>query len=165
MSELVFAERYQDNIKWQDFGTIKVMPRAKEDGLLPSEGTSSFGNAHEKIQPCVDVVWCGRLGVRVLESKEGEVWFHLFCPSVHQCLFILLDCNSLSFPSLSMWMFIWLLCVQICGFTFCTQINMPGFFSAWLPVYLCVFFIAFLSVFMNMYCIFVFVYVFDVILV
>lgn len=34
----------------------------------------------------------------MLETKGGEVWFHLFCPSVHHCLFILLDCNQSLFP-------------------------------------------------------------------
>lgn len=91
MSELVCCWKISRQHKWLDFRTIKVVPRAKEDGLLPSEGTSFFGNAHEKIQPCVDVVWCGWFGVRVLETKGGEVWFHLFCPSVRQFRFILLD--------------------------------------------------------------------------
>ncbi len=53
----------KDNIKWQDFGTIKVMPRAKKMVYFLRRN-SSFGNAHEKIQPCVDCCVMGRLGVR-----------------------------------------------------------------------------------------------------
>jgi len=93
MSELVCCWKISRQHKWLGFRSIKVVPRAKEDGLLPSEGTSFFGNA--MLMRKYNHVWtvCD-VDVRVLETKGGEVWFHLFCPSVYQCRIILLDCSS-----------------------------------------------------------------------